>query len=103
MKEIRWGFGRLLALLIVLGLTWLPPVFAQGAPSGKKPNILVIWGDDIGTTNISFNNRGLMGYRTPNIDRIARKACRSRTITANRVARPAAPPSSAETIRCGPA
>jgi arylsulfatase len=36
-----------------------------------KPNILVIWGDDIGITNISFNNRGLMGYRTPNIDRIA--------------------------------
>ena len=36
-----------------------------------KPNFLVIWGDDIGTTNISFNNRGLMGYRTPNIDRIA--------------------------------
>jgi len=31
----------------------------------------VIWGDDIGITNISFNNRGLMGYRTPNIDRIA--------------------------------
>ena len=71
MKETRWGFGRLLALLIVLGLTWLQPVLAQGAPSGKKPNILVIWGDDIGTTNISYNNRGLMGYKTPNIDRIA--------------------------------
>ena len=40
---------------------------------GKKPNILVIWGDDIGTTNISFNTRGLMGYQTPNIDRIARE------------------------------
>lgn len=37
----------------------------------KKPNILVIWGDDIGTWNISHNNRGMMGYRTPNIDRIA--------------------------------
>jgi arylsulfatase A-like enzyme len=36
-----------------------------------KPNILVIWGDDIGISNISFNNRGLMGYETPNIDRIA--------------------------------
>ena len=36
-----------------------------------KPNILVIWGDDIGTWNISHNNRGMMGYRTPNIDRIA--------------------------------
>src|SRR5208283_1166880 len=37
----------------------------------KKPNILIIWGDDIGTWNISYNNRGMMGYRTPNIDRIA--------------------------------
>ena len=38
-----------------------------------KPNILVIWGDDIGTWNISHNNRGMMAYRTPNIDRIARE------------------------------
>jgi arylsulfatase len=37
----------------------------------KKPNILVIWGDDIGTTNLSIYTKGLMGYRTPNIDRIA--------------------------------
>jgi len=36
-----------------------------------KPNILVIWGDDIGQSNISAYTRGLMGYRTPNIDRIA--------------------------------
>ena len=71
MKETRWATGRLLALSMVLGLTWLQPVLAQGAPSGKKPNVLVIWGDDIGTTNISYNNRGLMGYKTPNIDRIA--------------------------------
>lgn len=39
----------------------------------KKPNILVIWGDDIGTWNISHNNRGMMGYKTPNIDRVARE------------------------------
>jgi arylsulfatase len=38
-----------------------------------QPNILVIWGDDIGLSNISHNNRGLMGYETPNIDRIARE------------------------------
>jgi arylsulfatase len=37
----------------------------------KKPNILILWGDDIGWWNISFNNRGQMGYRTPNIDRVA--------------------------------
>src|SRR3954453_4762306 len=36
-----------------------------------KPNILVIWGDDIGTSNLSCYSHGLMGYRTPNIDRLA--------------------------------
>ena len=35
-----------------------------------KPNMLILWGDDIGWWNISYNNRGQMGYRTPNIDRI---------------------------------
>jgi arylsulfatase A-like enzyme len=39
--------------------------------AAKKPNILVLWGDDIGWWNISFNSRGQMGYRTPNIDRVA--------------------------------
>jgi len=43
------------------------------ASSGKKPNFLVIFGDDIGLTNISAYSMGLMGYRTPNIDRIARE------------------------------
>ena len=38
-------------------------------PNGK-PNILILWGDDIGWWNISYNSRGQMGYRTPNIDRI---------------------------------
>jgi arylsulfatase A-like enzyme len=39
----------------------------------KKPNVLVIWGDDIGQANLSAYTRGLMGYHTPNIDRIARE------------------------------
>lgn len=39
--------------------------------SQNQPNVLVLWGDDIGTWNISHNNRGMMGYETPNIDRIA--------------------------------
>ncbi len=42
---------------------------AAGA-STSRPNIVVIWGDDVGISNISHNSRGLMGYRTPNIDRI---------------------------------
>src|ERR1700678_2954327 len=37
----------------------------------KQPNILILWGDDIGTWNISHFSRGMMGYRTPNIDRVA--------------------------------
>lgn len=41
--------------------------------AGKKPNILVIWGDDIGQSNLSIFTKGLMGYRTPNIDRIAQE------------------------------
>ena len=36
----------------------------------KKPNILILWGDDVGWWNISYNSRGQMGYRTPNIDRV---------------------------------
>jgi hypothetical protein len=46
---------------------------APAAPGGRKPNILVIFGDDIGLWNISAYNRGMMGYRTPNIDRIAKE------------------------------
>ena len=44
--------------------------------SDRKPNILVIWGDDIGITNLSCYSDGLMGYRTPNIDRIADEGMR---------------------------
>ena len=42
----------------------------------SQPNILVIWGDDIGITNLSCYSDGLMGYRTPNIDRIADEGMR---------------------------
>ncbi|MCB1506063.1 MAG: arylsulfatase [Hyphomicrobiaceae bacterium] len=55
-----------IAIITILGTTGA--VAQEG-----KPNILVIWGDDIGTWNISHNNRGMMGYRTPNIDRIAKE------------------------------
>jgi len=43
------------------------------AQSGSKPNILVVWGDDVGQSNLSAYTMGLVGYRTPNIDRIARE------------------------------
>jgi arylsulfatase len=60
------------ACAALASVAWLHAgdAFAQ-APSEAKPNILVVWGDDIGQSNISAYTRGLVGYRTPNIDRIA--------------------------------
>ena len=49
---------------------------AARKPKPAKPNILIIWGDDIGITNISAYSSGLMGYRTPNIDRVAAEGMR---------------------------
>ena len=43
------------------------------AKEKKQPNILIIWGDDIGQSNLSCYSKGVMGYRTPNIDRIAKE------------------------------
>ena len=58
----------LAACLILLLIASATNSIAQG----KKPNILVIMGDDIGQTNLSAYSFGLMGYRTPNIDSIAK-------------------------------
>ncbi len=44
---------------------------AAAAQEADQPNIVIIWGDDIGKTNISYWSKGLMGYQTPNIDRVA--------------------------------
>jgi len=68
-------FIMIVFLLFVSG-AFLQEASAQDKKSddkNKKPNILVIWGDDIGMTNLSYNSRGLMGYSTPNIDRIAKE------------------------------
>ena len=51
------------------------PATAQ-QPAAAKPNILVIFGDDVGQSNISAYTDGLVGYRTPNIDRIAKEGMR---------------------------
>lgn len=61
----------ILILYLAISAVGLEQTSAQS--SSKKPNIVVIWGDDIGTWNVSHNSRGMMGYRTPNIDRIARE------------------------------
>ena len=57
----------------LLTLFALLPNLSFSAEKTRPPNILVIWGDDIGQFNISAYNLGMMGYRTPNIDRIARE------------------------------
>ncbi len=60
-------------VLLVLLLAALALVAGPVRAQEKKPNILVIWGDDIGYWNISAYNQGMMGYKTPNIDRIAKE------------------------------
>lgn len=76
----RAGLATAVAALLSVTVS-ASPAFAQdtgeASESAKsetktdKPNILVIWGDDIGIWNISHNSKGMMGYMTPNIDRIA--------------------------------
>ncbi len=61
-----------LAVLALIALTCGTPSTAQAADK-KKPNILILWGDDIGGFNISAYNMGMMGYKTPNIDSIGRE------------------------------
>jgi arylsulfatase A-like enzyme len=55
--------------ILVLGGLWL--LSSVSALAQDRPNILIIWGDDVGWFNLSAYNRGIMGYRTPNIDSIA--------------------------------
>ncbi len=60
-------------LLIVLTCVAIVALASLSPAAEKKPNILIIWGDDIGYWNISAYNQGMMGYKTPNIDRIAKE------------------------------
>lgn len=63
--------SRFLAAAVLASGLLVPAAHAQ-----EQPNILVLWGDDIGITNISAYGDGIMGYRTPNIDRIASEGMR---------------------------
>jgi len=67
MMRVHW-FSALLAVAFA---TAALPAAAAESGTQTKPNILVIWGDDIGQSNISAYTMGLVGYRTPNIDRVA--------------------------------
>jgi len=72
MTQLSFLFASLAALPSLV-LAQAKPTPATPATGNKKPNILVIFGDDIGQTNVSAYSMGLMGYRTPNIDRIAKE------------------------------
>jgi arylsulfatase A-like enzyme len=64
---------RSVSLLAAVTLATLLTAGSTRAAEVKKPNILIIWGDDIGYWNVSAYNQGMMGYKTPNIDRIAKE------------------------------
>ena len=68
---VRAGLASLAALLLLAGAG---PALAQDAETKTdKPNFVIIWGDDIGQSDISAYSHGLMGFQTPNIDRIAKE------------------------------
>jgi len=71
-RSVRWSRWLTAVALVAVAL----PAAAQekkpaASAADKKPNILIIWGDDVGYWNVSAYNQGMMGYKTPNIDRLA--------------------------------
>ena len=90
-----WRMLRMVALLGGIAL----PVLGQS----PKPNIVVIWGDDVGVANVSAYSMGLMGIKTPNIDRIGREGVYSPTTTPSKAARRAEPRFSPASPACAPA
>jgi len=69
MISAQWRQRLLNPVALALGTCMM--VSAVYAAEEKKPNIVIIWGDDIGQSNVSAYSKGMMGYKTPNIDRVA--------------------------------
>lgn len=67
------GLNPMKAVVRLSAVTAVVTTVATALTAQEKPNILVIWGDDIGQSNISAYTMGLMGYQTPNIDRVAKE------------------------------
>ncbi len=93
-------------LLVSVAVAFVVVAFVP-AMAKDQPNILVIWGDDIGQSNISAYTKGMMGYRAPHIDRIAREGIiftdyyGEQSCTAGRVSC-TTPPTTARTTTPGP-
>jgi hypothetical protein len=62
-----------IGLSLLAGMATLVCAVSSAQAADHKPNIVVIWGDDIGQTDVSAYSMGLMGFHTPNIDRVAKK------------------------------
>ena len=70
-RDVLLSGVSLLAATVLTSL--LPAGIARAQTNSRPPNILILWGDDVGYWNISAYNQGMMGYKTPNIDRIAKE------------------------------
>jgi arylsulfatase len=66
---MKMKYPKLLAAALLCAVAFT----SARAADAKKPNILIIWGDDVGMWNLSAYHRGMMGGSTPNIDRIAKE------------------------------
>ena len=62
------GARAIISAAVLSAFTW---VATPVAAADKQPNIVIVWGDDIGQSDISAYSMGLMGFHTPNIDRVA--------------------------------
>ena len=60
-------------MVLLAGVFAMSCLAASALAADKQPNIVIIWGDDIGQSNISAYSHGVMGYKTPNIDRLAKE------------------------------
>ena len=69
----RHAIVWVMALAAAVQMLAAGPARAQTQAQAKKPNIVIIWGDDIGQSDISAYSMGLMGFKTPSIDRVAKE------------------------------
>ena len=71
--RVKHRIRRNVPLFAALTLALFMVAGSSQAADAKKPNIVIIWGDDIGQSDISAYSMGLMGFHTPNIDRVAKE------------------------------